>query len=226
MAERVVKMTPSQKFIAKKMRETIVANPQAATGFDVDMGPLLKYKEALEEKGQKVTVTALLVKALAVALQKSPSLNSRFVNDQIYEYDEINAGVAMSTSKGLIVPVIKNTESKSAFEISQEIKGLREQFENNKMTPDNLTGGTVTISSIGGGRNDMIYPILNNNECILVGAGRTRKVPAVMNDGTVGVKDICHINIMNNHCITYGVPIGIFCTDYAEIIENPELYLK
>jgi len=225
LSGKKVKLSPTQRMIVTKMRETIVNNPQAATLFDVDMGHILKLKDEYAEKQIKITVTAFLIKALSLSLEKSPNLNSRFVDNELYVYDEINVGVAMSTEKGLIVPIIANTEKKTVEKIADDLHDLRERFKNNKLTMDDFAGGTVTISSLSGGRNDIILPILNNNECLLVGVARTKKTPAVMDDGTVGVKDMANISIMNNHCITYGMPIGIFCTDYAEIIEKLKSYL-
>lgn len=224
MGHKIVKLTPTQKYIASRMRETIVNNPQAVTAFDVDMGPLLKMKQDYLSKGKNITVTAFLIKALAVALERSPMLNSRFENDEFMVYEEINVGVAMSTERGLIVPVIREVGKIDLEEIGKKLKEIKEKFQEGELTMEDLQGSTVTISSLGFGRNDMILPILNNNESLLIGAARTRKMPAVMEDGSIGVKDIANISCTNNHCVTYGEPIGRFCTDYAEIIENPEKY--
>lgn len=225
MAEKIIKMTPMQKYNAKIMRETVVNNPQATSLFDADMGPLFALKKKYTESGEKYTVTTFLVKVLALAMKKSPDLNSRFVNNEIHVYDEINIGVATATHKGLIVPVIKNADLKTLKQITEEISSFRERFQKNKITIDDLQGGTVTISSLSSGRCDAMLPILNNNECLIIGVPRTKKIPVVLEDGKIVVKDIAKISVAINHCITYGTPSVAFANDFAEIIENIENYM-
>lgn len=225
MGETVVKLTPAQKFIAKKMKQVNTECPQAVTAFDVDMTNLLALKKKQDEAGNKITITAYMIKAFALALQKSPIMNSRFIDNQIHMFDEFNVGVAMAVPRGLIVPVIKNVENKSCSTISQELKGLKEKFANNNLTADDMAGGTCTISSLGNGKNDLVLPMINEDQCVMLGVGSTKKKPVVMEDGSIVARDIVNISCTSNHCIVYGAEVGKFCADIAEIIENADKYL-
>lgn len=214
-----------QRFIANKMKETVANNPQAVTCFDVEMGPIFDLKKKLEADGSKVTVAALLIKAASVALMKQPIMNSRFIDGEIHVYDEVNMGVAMAIPRGLIVPVIRNTEKKSCREISDELKEIKRKFESNSLTPEDMQGATATITSLGPGKNHICLPILNGDQTLMVGAGSTRRLPAEMDDGTIGIKEFMNISITSNHCIVYGAEVSEFCSVLGEIIEKASDYI-
>lgn len=226
MGKTVVKLNPAQKFIAGKMKQVHSENPQAVTAFDVDMTNLLALKKKHESEGSKITVTAYIVKAYVLALLRSPLMNSRYIDNEIHMYDEVNVGIAMAVPRGLIVPVIRNAESKSCSTISKELKELKEKFKNNQLSSDDMTEGTCTISSLGNGKNDLVLPIINENQCVMLGVGSTKKKPVVMEDGSIQARDIANISCTSNHCIVYGAEVGKFCSDIAEIIENADKYLE
>ncbi len=226
MGEKIVKLTPAQRFIAKKMKETVVNSPQATTCFDVDMGPVMALKEKLKAEGKNVTVAAFLVKAVALAVKENPKMNSRFINGEIHMYDEVNVAMAMAVPNGLIVPVIKNADTKDLVAISQDIKTLKEKVDAGKLGPEDMQGGTCSLTSLGNGRNDIVLPIVNDDITLLLGAGSTHKKPVVLDDDTIGIKNIANFSCNTNHCVMYGAEVGKFCTDFAEILENAEEKLK
>lgn len=225
MGEHIIAMNPAQKFIAKKMRETNNNHPQAVTCFDVDMTALLQLKEKHKAQGRNVTITAYLVKGYQIALSRNPLMNSRWINNEIHQYDEFNVGIAMAMDRGLIVPVVKNVETKSCEQISDEIKIFKEKNANGKLTMDDMVGATCTISSLGNGKNDIVLPMLNDDQCVMFGAGSIRKKPVALENGDIVARDIMNMSCTTNHCIVYGSEVGKFCIDVAEILENAEKYL-
>lgn len=225
MGEQIVAMNPAQKFIAKKMKETNMNHPQAVTCFDVDMTALLDLKKRHRDAGRNITITAYLVKAYYIALSRNPLMNSRWIKDEIHQYDEFNVGIAMAIDRGLIVPVVKNTERKSCDEISDEIRSFKEKNSAGRLTMDDMSGATCTISSLGNGKNDIVLPMLNDDQCVMLGAGSVKKKPVVLEDGSIAARDIMNMSCTTNHCIVYGSEVGKFCIDIAEILENAEKYL-
>lgn len=225
MAERIIELNGAQRFIAGKMKNTNREYPQAVTCFDVDMTRLLDLKKQNDEAGIKVTVTAYIVKAYSMALRKNPLMNSRYIDGKIHQYDEINVGVAMAIDRGLIVPVVKRAETKSCKQISDEIKEFREKNRTGQLTMDDMAGGTCTLSSLGSGRNDIVLPMLNDDQCVMLGAGSIKKKPVVLEDGSIAAREIMNMSCTTNHCVVYGAEVGKFCGDMAEILENADEYL-
>lgn len=225
MGEHIVAMNPAQKFIARKMKETNNNHPQAVTCFDVDLTALLDLKQKHKVKGQNITITAYLVKAYQIALSKNFLMNSRWINNEIHRYDEFNVGIAMAMNRGLIVPVVKNVEVKSCKEISDEIRLFKDKNYSGQLTMDDMSGATCTISSLGNGKNDIVLPMLNDDQCVMLGAGSIKKRAVVLEDGSIVARDIMNMSCTTNHCIVYGSEVGQFCIDIAEILENAEKYL-
>ena len=88
-----------------------------------------------------------------------------------------------------------------------------------------MSGATCTISSLGNGKNDIVLPMLNDDQCVMLGAGSVKKKPVVLEDGSIAARDIMNMSCTTNHCIVYGSEVGKFCIDIAEILENAEKYL-
>lgn len=218
MSETRVKLTRSEKYIGDNLKKSVTEMPQPFTLVTADMGPLLEHKKQEKAKGKQVTVTAYIIKAISLALQRYPELNSRYENGEKVLYDDINIGIAISSNRGLMVGVIKKTQDKDAGTISEELRGLKSRCDAGKLTTEDITGGTITVSSVGMGRSEVIGPILNNNECLMIGIGCTQKKPAVMDDGTIGIKDLTTISMISNHYLTYAIPVAAFCDELSNVL--------
>ncbi len=225
MGEKRIRLNAMRKFVGKKLQHSIVTYPQASGFFQVDTTDLLNLKKDLEAKGIKISFTAFIVKAITIALEAMPSLNSRIEGDEIVVYEEINPGLAIANEKGLFVLVVRNAQDKNVIEISQDIKSLVKKVQENKVTPEDMTGGTITISSAGTGRTEFFTSIVTNDECLIIGIGRTKKQPVVLEDGNIGVRDMTWMVTNMNHTITDGRPVSIFRDRLCEVIEHPQRYL-
>lgn len=225
MGEKRIRLNAIRKFIRQKLQHSVVTYPQASGFFQADTTELLILKEELEGQGIKISFTAFIVKAIAIALEVMPSLNARIEGDEIVIYDEINPGIAIANEKGLFVLVVRNAQDKNIIEISQDIQALVKKVEENKVTPEDMAGGTITVSSAGTGRTEFFTSIVTNDECLIIGVGRTKKQPVVLEDGSIGVRDTTWLVTNMNHTITDGRPVSIFRDRLCEVIEHPRRYL-
>lgn len=222
MADKRIKMNPMRRFIHKKLKESVNNYPQV-TGFtQVDVTELMEYKKELSDKGIKITVTGFIVRAIVQALSEYKYLNARMEEDGYYTiYEKINPSIALNFNNGLYTPVILDAESKGAREISEEIKGFMSKLQAGTMTPDDMKGGTITISSIGQCNCQFFTSVINNDECLIMGFGGVRKTPMVLDDDTIAVRQAMWFCTNSNHSLADGMQVLPFTERLYEILEHP-----
>ncbi|KAF2615136.1 hypothetical protein F2Q70_00009697 [Brassica cretica] len=198
---------------------------------EINCDALVKLKHFFKENNKDSTVKhtflPTLIKSLSMALTKHPSVNSCF-NE---EYLEIilkgshNIGVAMATGHGLVVPNIKNVQSLSLLEITKELSRVQHLATNNKLSPEDVTGGTITLSNIGAIGGKFGTPLLNLPEVAIIALGRIEKVPKFKEDGTVYPASTMMVNIAADHRVVDGATVARFCCQWKDYIEKPELLM-
>ncbi|KAF3795751.1 Lipoamide acyltransferase component of branched-chain alpha-keto acid dehydrogenase complex [Nymphaea thermarum] len=175
----------------------------------------------------KHTYLPFLIKSLSVALSKYPILNSTFneeVNELVYKGCH-NIGVAMATPTGLVVPNIKKVQSLSVLEITKELSRLQQLAFHNKLSSDDISGGTITLSNIGAVGGKFGCPLLNLPEVAIIAIGRIHKLPRFAEDGTVYPASVMNVSIGADHRVVDGATISRFCNEWKHLIEKPELML-
>jgi pyruvate dehydrogenase E2 component (dihydrolipoamide acetyltransferase)/2-oxoglutarate dehydrogenase E2 component (dihydrolipoamide succinyltransferase) len=222
-----------RKTIAEHMHRSLSVSAQVTTIAEFDVADLVKLRESLlrQEKtiGTRITYTEILVFIISKALKDHPLINSSLIDNEIKIWEDINIGVAVGLGekgdKGLIVPVIKNADQKSLVELSKIIKSLAEKAQAGKLMPDDVTGGTFTLTSLGG-RGIGLYqtPIINQPEAAILGVGRIRD-RAVVKDGQIVIAPIMPCSITVDHRIIDGVIVENFLGRLQELIENTGLLL-
>lgn len=189
-----------------------------------DVSALLALRQAInEEAGDKVTVTDLLVKILAVALRKRPNINVSLDEkaNQIKVYRDVNIGVAVALNNGLIVPVVHQADSKPVSQISREIKDLSLRAKENRLEPAEITGGTFTVTNLGGYKSvDWFTPIINLPEAGILGVGQTADTPVAMN-GQVAIRPMMGLSLVCDHRVIDGAPAAEFFALLIKLIEKP-----
>lgn len=221
--EHRVKLSRMRKIIGNNMRNSNMNNPKT-TGFMLcDVTELLKMKETLAAAGNKVSDTAIFLKAIAVALKEHPSMNSRLDEDECIVYDSINAGVAVDTPRGLVVLTVRDTQSKSLMEISKDFQALMGRLRENRLTLDDYSGSTYTISNLSKSEGGFFTSIINNNECILVGIGGIHKQALVMENDEIAPRSVLYLMVNGNHVLVDGVETGKFMSRVKEILEHPNV---
>jgi pyruvate dehydrogenase E2 component (dihydrolipoamide acetyltransferase) len=183
-----------------------------------------RYRGQVEKAGGKLTVTAVLVKLAAAALGAFPRFNSSFdaARGELVLKRYVNIGVAVDTERGLLVPVIRDAGSKSLVEIGKELDDLATRARNRKLGMDELTGGTFTISNLGGLGTTYFSPIVNWPEVAILGVGRSRR-EAVEVEGQLVARSILPLSISYDHRVIDGADAARYLRWLSEAIENPLL---
>nr|BAH57200.1 AT3G06850 [Arabidopsis thaliana] len=185
------------------------------------------FKENNTDSTIKHTFLPTLIKSLSMALTKYPFVNSCFNAEslEIILKGSHNIGVAMATEHGLVVPNIKNVQSLSLLEITKELSRLQHLAANNKLNPEDVTGGTITLSNIGAIGGKFGSPLLNLPEVAIIALGRIEKVPKFSKEGTVYPASIMMVNIAADHRVLDGATVARFCCQWKEYVEKPELLM-
>jgi len=175
----------------------------------------------LKEKESHIAFTALAVKAIAKSLEKHLIVNSALEGDEIVTYSQINVALAIHTDQGLVAPVIQNTNKKTLREINVEINELAEKAKGNRLTIENLTGGTFTVTNLGAYDVESFAPIINPPQCAILGLGRIAYKPVAVGNQVVA-KPTTTLTLVFDHRIIDGVPAARFLQEVKSNLENAE----
>lgn len=224
--DKTLPVSGIRKIVARNMEESLRRSPQVTGTVKVDVSKVVALRNRLKAEGLSYTYTELFAKLVAEAVAQEPVMNSSREENKIYVYSSINMGIAVTNARDFVlVPVIMNIQDKSLPEISKEVKSLAEKVRDNKITPEEMAGGTITISSMGMFDVDTFTPILNIPQGAIIGLGKIRKEPAADENGNVVVRDMMNISVTVDHAIIDGVPHARFLTKLAACIKDPETYL-
>jgi len=221
-----------RKAIAEHMQRSLAVAAQLTLMGEIDMSEVTKLRNSLLEQEQaadaRVTYTDILVAAIARALQDHPIMNSSLIENEIVIWEDINIGVAVALEDGLegglIVPVIRNAEQKSLHEIALEVHTLVEKARTGKLMPDDVTGGTFTLTNLGavGGGWGFGTPIINQPQSAILGAGSISDRPAVR-DGQIVVRPIMTYSLTFDHRVIDGAAAARFVARVSQLLEDPAL---
>jgi pyruvate dehydrogenase E2 component (dihydrolipoamide acetyltransferase) len=187
---------------------------------EVDAGRLLSWREMLAKKNLKVTYTDLLVKLVAAALQQHPRANAAVKDGKVYLMADINIGIAVAVEDGLVVPVIHRANERSLAEIAASRSALVDKARFNKLRPEDITGGTFTISNLGMFGVDTFLAVLNPPQAAILAVGRIaeRVVPV---GGQPAVRPMMALSLSFDHRALDGARGAQFLDTLAGLIEEP-----
>lgn len=209
-------LTGIRKTTAERVASSFRTAPHSFIIMDVDMKNAEKLRE---ETG--ASYTAILVLALAKALRENPTVNATLKDGKIRVYDDINVGVAVSTEKGLVVPIIWNADKKQLAQISSELEELAEKARQGKLSKEQLAGGTFTVTNLGMYDVDMFLPIINPPEAAILAAGRIVEKPVIVNEQVVA-KPLMTLTLAYDHRIVDGAPAAVFLRKIKKILEEAQ----
>ena len=226
---RVIPMKGIRRVMAQRMSESTRTIPHFFLNVEVDMASTLRVREKLLEEvekkaGVRLSITDILVKVVACALRDHPIMNSRMEEEGIRLMEEINIGVAVAIEDGLIVPVVRTADRKNLVEIAATIRDLTQKARKGKLSVDEVTGGTFTLSNLGMFGIDTFNAIINPPECSILGVGRTAEKP-VVEKGKVKIKPIAWLTLSSDHRIVDGATASQFLQRVKELVENPSFLL-
>ena len=223
-------LNPMRQRIAQNMRQSLNNTAQLTLHRKVNADRLLDFKARLSEELKdadqdvKLTVTALLAKAVVLALKEYGAMNARYENGELTEYEDVHLGIATSLEDGLMVPVIDNADTKSIGTLAKEIKTSAEAVREGNTSDVQLSGATFTITNMGASGIEYFTPILNLGETGILGVGALAKELVLEGDN---VKQISRIplSLTFDHQILDGAGAADFLKVLAKYIENPYLLM-
>jgi 2-oxoglutarate dehydrogenase E2 component (dihydrolipoamide succinyltransferase) len=224
-----VKMTTLRKKIAERLVAVKNQTAMLTTFNEVDMSAILalreKYKEKFQEKyGIKPGLMSFFAKAVTLSIPFSPQVNGQIEEGNIILPEFVDLGIAVSTPKGLMVPIIRNAESKSLLELEQEILQLAKKARDNKITIEELTGGTFSITNGGVFGSMLSTPILNPPQSAILGMHNIVERPVAIN-GKVEIRPIMYVALSYDHRIVDGKESVGFLVKIKELLEDPSKML-
>ncbi|MGM0846127.1 MAG: dihydrolipoamide acetyltransferase family protein [Bacillota bacterium] len=217
-----------RKQIGMKMKSSLMTIPHCTHFEEIDVTNLMQLRNQLKQSDTNISASAFFVKALSIALKEFPIFNARVdeEREQITFIKEHNIGAATDTEEGLIVPVVKNVESKSLKTIHTEMKAYTLKARENKLVAKDVTGGTFTISNVGPmGGSIGATPIINHPEVALVSFHKTKKRPMVNEKDEIVISSMMNISMSFDHRAADGATAVAFTNRFAELIENPNLMI-
>jgi 2-oxoglutarate dehydrogenase E2 component (dihydrolipoamide succinyltransferase) len=227
--DEIIEMDRVRRLIAEHMVLSKKTSPHVTSFIDADVTRLINWRNSVKDKfqaaeGQKLTLTPIFIDAAAKALYEFPMVNISVEGNNIIKRKDINIGMATALPDGnLIVPVIKNANEKSLTGLARSVNDLAERARNNKLKPDEITGGTFTITNFGSYNNLAGTPIINQPQAAILGTGVARKKPAVVEtpDGDmIAIRHIMILSLSYDHRVIDGALAGKFLNRMKEILEN------
>jgi len=213
-----------RKVIFKNMHLSLATQAQLTLHTEASAEAMMRLRNRLNAAGAKVSYNAVLVKVIAQALKQHPLVNAGVEGEVIKVWRQVHVGVAMDLGRGLIVPKVRNAESKSIREISADIDRLVEAAKAGNLALDDLTLGTFTLTNLGAWDIDDFTPIVNHPESAILGAGRIVEKPAAR-DGQVVVESRVALSLSFDHRIIDGAPGAAFLKTIKDLVEEPALML-
>ncbi len=225
----LVPMTKMRGIIAQRMVESKRTSPHVHTVFKVDMTRIVRLREREKNKyeqrnGVKLTYMPFITRAAVYALRKHPVVNAAIQGDAILYNKNINIGIAVALDWGLIVPVIKQSEEKNFLGVGRAIVDLADRARTKKLAPDEVSGGTFTITNAGIFGEQFGTPIINQPQAAILGVGGLNKEAEVLTDkegnDTIAIRSIQRFTLGFDHRIVDGADAGKFMSDFKGYLQD------
>lgn len=224
-----VPVTHIRRIIAQRMLESAHTTAPLTLTTEADVTELVALRERIKAtlgpRGQVgPTYTDLIIRLTGLALQEHPMLNAYWKEDEIIAPTGIHIAVAVDTESGLLVPVVRDVLSKSVQQIAEEVRALAEKARSRQLGPDDLQGGTFTVTNLGMYGVDAFTSIINLPQCAILGVGRIISKPAAYND-EVTLRQMMALSLTFDHRVVDGGPAARFLKTIREYVEQPCLWL-
>jgi 2-oxoglutarate dehydrogenase E2 component (dihydrolipoamide succinyltransferase) len=226
--DEVIEMSRMGKLISKHMVNSIQTAAHVQSFIEIDMTSIVKWRTKVKDaffnrEGEKLTFTPILMHAVAATLKKYPMINIAIDGDTIIKRKNINLGMAAALPDGnLIVPVIKNADQLNLVGMTKAVNDLAGRARNNELKPDEIQGGTYTVTNVGSFGSVMGTPIINQPQVAILALGAIRKVPAVIEtiDGDfIGIRQKMFVSHSYDHRVVNGALGGMFIKTLKETLE-------
>ncbi len=222
---KIVPMTVMRRKIAEHMVLSAHTSPHVYSVYEVNFGRIStlrdRKKQEFEAAGAKLTYTAFIAKVIVDALRQFPVVNSSIDGTNIIYKKDINLGIAVALDNGLIVPVIRNADERNLLGLSRAINDLAARARSKKLNPDEVQGGTFTITNPGIFGAIYGLPLINQPQVAILGVGSIDK-RAVVVDDAIAIRPVCHLTLGYDHRLIDGAEAGKFLSYVKERLEGFE----
>jgi 2-oxoglutarate dehydrogenase E2 component (dihydrolipoamide succinyltransferase) len=227
--DEVIAMDRMRKLIAEHMVKSKQTSPHVTSFVEADVTNMVNWRnknkgEFLKREGEKLTFTPLFIEAVVKAIKDFPLINITVDGDNIIRKKDINIGMAAALPSGnLIVPVIRNADTKNLIGLAKEVNDLANRARNNALKPDEITGGTYTLTNVGSFGNLMGTPIINQPQVAIMATGAIVKKPAVIeteHGDMIGIRHFMYLSHSYDHRVVDGALGGMFVRRVADYLEQ------
>jgi pyruvate dehydrogenase E2 component (dihydrolipoamide acetyltransferase) len=221
-----IPLTTMRRTIAKRLTQSMQSAPHFYVTSVIDTGKLGELRKQINEYAAgdpnpvKVSFNDLIIKAVAIALVNMPKVNVSFAEDKLIEKKQVHIGIAVALEQGLIVPVLHNADKRGILDIARESRRLAEAARTNKLKPDDMSGGTFTISNLGMLDVESFTAVINPPESAILAVGSITPTPAVV-DGQIVVRDRMKVTLSSDHRALDGAVAARFLQEVKRLLEEP-----
>jgi 2-oxoglutarate dehydrogenase E2 component (dihydrolipoamide succinyltransferase) len=229
--DQLIKHTPIRKSIAEHMVMSKRTSPHVLTVMEADMSCVVKHraanKAAFERDGANLTFTAYFLMAIVAGLKAYPNVNSSWMDEGLLVHKTVNLGMATSLGEdGLIVPVIKGADNLSLLAMARSVNDLAQRARTKKLQPDEVKGGTFTLTNHGVSGSLLAFPVINQPQCGILGIGAMQKRVVVIpaeggtRDDAIAIRPMVYLSFVFDHRILDGASADWFLAKVKETLEN------
>lgn len=227
--DEIIEMDRMRKLIADHMVMSKHVSPHVTSFVEADVTNLVNWRNKMKgpfqkNEGEKLTFTPLIIEALVKTIKDYPMINIAVDGTNLVKRKNINVGMAAALPSGnLIVPVIKNADTKNLLGLVREVNDLANRARNNKLSPDEISGGTYTLTNVGTFGNVMGTPIINQPQVAIMAAGAIRKKPAVVETeygDVIAIRHMMYLSHSYDHRVVDGALGGMFVRRLADYLEQ------
>ena len=230
--DEIIEMTRMGKLVSKHMVDSVQTSAHVQSFIEIDVTNIVKWRGKVKDvffarEGGKLTFTPILMHAVATTIKKYPMINIAVQGDSIIKKKNINLGMAAALPDGnLIVPVIKNADQLNLVGMTKQVNDLANRARNNQLKPDEIQGGTYTVTNVGSFGSVMGTPIINQPQVAILALGAIRKVPAVIETSEgdfIGIRQKMFVSHSYDHRVVNGALGGMFIKTLKETLEAWDL---
>jgi pyruvate dehydrogenase E2 component (dihydrolipoamide acetyltransferase) len=224
--QRLREPSRTRQTIARRMAQAKREIPHFYVSAEIDMSEAMQLRRSIKQSGAmpELTVTHILVKALAIALVDHPRVNASWQDGGVLFHDDINLGVAVAVEDGLVVPVLHRAQLLSLQETSERVSILTDRARRGKFSGSDLAGGTFSLSNVGMLDVDELVAVINPPQAAILAVGAVKPRP-IVRQGQLGVAPTMRATLSCDHRVLNGVEAGEFLADVKRVLENPVMLL-
>ena len=213
-----------RKATAAAMVSSAFTAPHVTEFLTVDVTRSTELVARLRDAGERASLLAVVAKALCLAVRRNPTLNSRWEETEIVEFDAVHLGIAVATPRGLMVPVIRDAHALALGDLTDAVAALAATARAGETTPAALTGGTISITNVGVFGVDAGTPILNPGEAAILAMGAVRRLPWEF-EGGIALREVMTLSLSFDHRLVDGEQAARFLTDIGRVLVDPATVL-